>query len=258
MYLIFRNKEKTKSSPAQVFFNQLPVVLFLFVCFFAKEDLCLARVNYVQSEGGGGGGGCDPTPPTTPLVYDDGVSTYDLSQLHATWSSQDPQSGISEYRYGIGTELGTVDVVNWTSAGLNTQITHTGLSLVIGQYYYFTVKARNGCGLWSQPGNSDGIVALNQPPEIISILPENNSTFTEGDIVNIEVQAEDASDALDFRFSVDSVVIRDWDCLNTYSWQTQAGDLKLKTITVDVRDEYGATDSGETNVFIFRKPPSPE
>jgi uncharacterized membrane protein len=113
----------------------------------------------------------DVTPPTTPVVTDDGSTTTNTSQLHATWSSSDPESGISEYQYAIGTTSGGIDIVAWTSAGTNTQVTKTGLSLTVGTTYYFSVQARNGAGLWSGVGVSDGIKVIGTvtPPTAVVI-----------------------------------------------------------------------------------------
>jgi len=99
----------------------------------------------------------DSTPPTTPSVADDGVSTISTTSLHATWSASDPESGIAEYQYAIGTTADGTDVVDWTSARLATEKTITGLSLTPGQKYYISVKALNGQGLWSEVGSSNGI-----------------------------------------------------------------------------------------------------
>jgi Leucine-rich repeat (LRR) protein len=99
----------------------------------------------------------DTTPPTTPVVTDSGVVTSSTSQLHATWTSSDPESGIAEYQYAIGTAAGETDVIGWTSVGTDTQVTKTGLNLTPGTTYYFSVKAKNGAGLWSDVGVSDGI-----------------------------------------------------------------------------------------------------
>jgi hypothetical protein len=101
----------------------------------------------------------DVTAPTNPLVSDDGESTTDLTQLHASWTSSDADSGVTEYQYAIGTTSGGTDVVNWTSVGTNTAVTKTGLNLSAGTTYYFSVKAKNGQGLWSVVGTSDGIIA---------------------------------------------------------------------------------------------------
>jgi len=201
----------------------------------------------------------DSTPPTTPIVVDDGEFTNNRTQLHASWSSSDPQSGIVEYRYAVGTAQGLVDVVNWTSAGLNTEVTHLNLNLEVGLTYYFSVKSKNGANLWSNEGYSDGITVVNNPPEIISLLPENNSSFTEGDSINIEVQAtDDDNDDLEYRFLVEGSVLQDWSTSNTCLWQTQQGDVRLKTISAEVRDEFGGFAALDTHVFLYRQVPKPE
>lgn len=203
----------------------------------------------------------DDTPPVIAGVYDDGEFTFSRIELHATWLAQDNGAPIVEYQYAIGTVQGEAgnDIIDWTSTGLSTEVTVTDLSLTVGPIYYFNVKARNAVGLWSDVGSSDGITVLNQTPEIISLIPEDNSTFIEEDIVEITVQAQDPDgDTLEYRHLIDAGVMQGWTSLATYSWQTQIGDVRLKTITVEVRDEHGAVVSGETNVFLFRKPPEPE
>lgn len=100
----------------------------------------------------------DWTPPTQPTVTDDGATTSSGTELHASWTSNEVESGpIAEYQYSIGTAPGATNVVGWTSVGTNTSVTKTGLSLVNGTTYYFNVKARNQAGLWSNVGSSDGI-----------------------------------------------------------------------------------------------------
>lgn len=107
--------------------------------------------------------GLDATPPDAPVVLDDGIATTSTRQLHAAWSASDAESGLSEYRYAVGTtpaDPGSGYLVPWTSAGLNTSVTVTGLSLTVGQRYYFYVTAVNGSGLESAAGSSDGIMAV--------------------------------------------------------------------------------------------------
>lgn len=84
----------------------------------------------------------DTTPPTTPQVFTDEHSNS-LTKLRGWWYAEDPESGISEYQYAIGTFPGGTDVVDWTSAGTETEVTHYGLNLIEGQNYYFTVRAIN-------------------------------------------------------------------------------------------------------------------
>ena len=121
---------------------------------------------------------CDATPPTTPAVTDDGDYATDNTQLHATWISSDNESGIAEYQYAIGASAGGTDVVGWTSTGTSTEVTHTGLSLGTGTKYYFAVKARNGAGLWSSAGTSDGIAVVAEGSAQKDIPPEGGTVQT--------------------------------------------------------------------------------
>jgi thermitase len=106
----------------------------------------------------------DTTAPGTPVVTDEGQTTTNQNQLYASWASSDPESGIAEYQYAIGTTQGATDVRAWTSAGTNTYVTAGGLSLSAGKTYYFGVKAKNGAGLWSAAGYSDGIKVESAQP----------------------------------------------------------------------------------------------
>ena len=99
----------------------------------------------------------DSTQPTTPIVIDDGDTSSVLDRLHATWHSEDPESGIAEYTYCIGTSPGGTDVIGWTTAGTTEEVTVTGLALDPVLRYYFSVKSRSGAGAWSATGASDGI-----------------------------------------------------------------------------------------------------
>lgn len=103
----------------------------------------------------------DWTPPTTVSVADgtltDVDTCYSLTQLQGNWSaSTDPNSGIANYWYSIGTTPGATDVQGWTNNSGATGMTQTGLSLVVGQLYYINVKTEDGAGLISTVTSSDG------------------------------------------------------------------------------------------------------
>ena len=108
-------------------------------------------------------------------------------------------------------------------------------------------------------GSSDGITILNQSPEIISFTPQDNATFTQGDSIEISVQAQDPnSEVLEYRYLVNGQVLQDWTAQAAYTWQTQPQDVKFQEINIEVRDQHGAVVSGQSNIFIFREPPQPE
>ncbi|MDH7601240.1 MAG: hypothetical protein QHI38_03730 [Armatimonadota bacterium] len=108
----------------------------------------------------------DTTPPSKPVVTDEGEYTSSPNKLKASWSSVDPESGIDHYEYAVGTaptDPGSGYVVPWTACGLDTSVT-CELTLVHGTVYYFYVRAYNKAGLVSEVGVSDGIkVDLSAP-----------------------------------------------------------------------------------------------
>jgi spore germination protein YaaH len=84
-------------------------------------------------------------------------TTNSLTQLSANWSmSADTNSGLVSYSYAIGTASGATDIVNWTDNGLNTAVTHSVLTLLPNQYYYFSVQSIDSAGLESTVYSSNG------------------------------------------------------------------------------------------------------
>ena len=122
----------------------------------------------------------DVTPPSKPVVMDEGPLTANGTQLAASWTSDDPESGVREYRYAIGTTPGGTDLRPLTSTAQNSAVV-TGLSLRIGVTYYFAVKAINGAGLESEVGVSAGVRfdPTYQPQvKIIPSSPQSGTEFT--------------------------------------------------------------------------------
>ena len=127
--------------------------------FFAPHTMYLDQVtianNYILPY--------DVTGPSAPPAVRDGTTGVDISttdsttQLSANWdASTDNESSISGYQYAIGTTAGATDTVGWTTLGNVLAVTKTGLTLVNGQTYFFSVKAVNGVGVTGSAANSDG------------------------------------------------------------------------------------------------------
>lgn len=131
----------------------------------------------------------DGTPPDVPLVADDGAYTTSSSSIHATWSASDTGSGIIEYQYAVSatmTEAGIISGGGWQSTGMATEATRSGLSLAYGTKYYVLVKAKNGAGLWSEAGKSDGIVVVEHAGINIGVakmLPNGSSVGLSGKVI---------------------------------------------------------------------------
>jgi len=172
----------------------------------------------------------DLTPPTTPEVADDGDFTYLPGTLSADWSSYDPDSGIVEYEYKI-TKVsidGTV-VIDWTSTGLDNYVTAEGLTLEDQEAYYFSIKAKNGVGLWSAVGYSDGIVYNidTTPPTLPEITNVNYYEIGQASgrtVVYANYSASDPETGVaEYQYKItkdspDGQVLKDWTStgVNTY------------------------------------------
>ena len=90
----------------------------------------------------------DTSPPVfTALTVP--ATTGCTNTLAASWSAADPQSGVTEYDYAIGSTPGGTDIRPRTTTGMQTFAYSTGLNLTVGQSYYFTIWAQNGAGLSS-------------------------------------------------------------------------------------------------------------
>src|SRR6185312_14564285 len=134
----------------------------------------------------------DWTKPNASASVNDGTSidvdtVYTTTQLSANWATAtDPNSGIANYLYAIGTTPGSQNTIAWTNNN-GTSVTKTGLSLTVGQHYYFSIKAVDGAGLVCDSINSDGVIVLSGSAGInqlsnnyqVTIYPNpNNGNFT--------------------------------------------------------------------------------
>lgn len=92
--------------------------------------------------------------PASPVAWDDGVYTGSRTKLHCSWAAT---PGATQYRYAIGTSSGGTSIVDWTTVGDVTEITHEGLSLSENGTYYFSVKAGNQFDYWGSYTATNGI-----------------------------------------------------------------------------------------------------
>ncbi|OGS20208.1 MAG: hypothetical protein A3J83_08740 [Elusimicrobia bacterium RIFOXYA2_FULL_40_6] len=129
----------------------------------------------------------DASPPSNSVAVRDGLTTADISfttvtaQLSANWdASTDSESGILEYLYAIGTFQGGFNTTGWTANGVNTSVIKN-VALSVGTTYYFSVKARNGAGLFNTAVNSNGqCVYAVQSSTVDATPPSNISTVRDG------------------------------------------------------------------------------
>ena len=105
----------------------------------------------------------DWTKPSNVSVIDgttiDVDTVYSTTTAISTWTtSVDANSNVTEYWYALGSTSGGTEIVNWTNNGTGTTITLNSLTLTLGNHYYFSVKSKNGAGLWSNVTTSDGFI----------------------------------------------------------------------------------------------------
>lgn len=94
--------------------------------------------------------------PTQPTSYQGNNHT-----ISASWSFSDPESGIIEYQWAIGTTQYGDDIQPFTSVGLDTHVQNDNLEgdIVPNGVYYVSVSVKNGAGL-SKVFTSDGVTYL--------------------------------------------------------------------------------------------------
>lgn len=107
----------------------------------------------------------DITPPVMSNITDERYTTSTTS-LNAHWAGSDPESGISLYKYAVGTQPGAADIKPWTDAETGTSAVIDGLSLGVGCKYYISVRAINGAGLISAPATSSGVTVASRVDNI--------------------------------------------------------------------------------------------
>lgn len=111
------------------------------------------------------------TPTFTEVNDGIGVdvdATTSATQLSANWVVSE-LSGIDHFVYAIGTTAGGTDILPFTSAGLTTNVTKTGLSLLHGTTYYIAVQALNANNDTIVQGGSDGITVDTISPVLSNI-----------------------------------------------------------------------------------------
>ena len=117
----------------------------------------------------------DVTSPSADLVRDGLSLSTDVEYQSSTtvvetvWSPfEDYESGISEYRWGLGTMPDDVSIVTFTSTGKETTGRARNVTLSHGIRYYVTVEATNGAGMKTH-GWSSGFTVDVTPPEITEV-----------------------------------------------------------------------------------------
>jgi hypothetical protein len=207
----------------------------------------------------------DNTPPSVPIVTDDGRKTSSRTTLYAHWSSEDAESEIIEYQYAIGSTFNENelirDVLDWTSIGTVTEITCVDLDLFYNTTYYFVVRAKNEAGLWSKPGMSDGITVEQAFVQTTNIIFPKDNISCVGETISISAEVADSgAGPLEYQFLIDGGIKRSWNSSPNFAWAPGFNEVGLHTVEIQVRNSDGQISTVEKEIYIFRKamaPPSP-
>ncbi|MCX7862086.1 MAG: PKD domain-containing protein [Bacteroidales bacterium] len=103
----------------------------------------------------------DWTPPQIVYVYDGNGNDVDTinqpNPLTFEWEANDPNSGIYEYFYALGTSPSDSNIISWTSNGNQKQLVLNNINILPNTIYYLTIRAKNNAGLVTEV-SSDGFI----------------------------------------------------------------------------------------------------
>jgi len=93
--------------------------------------------------------------------------------------------------------------------------------------------------------------------EVTSLLPADKSRYIEGAMINCSAQAIPASTQYQYQFLVNGQIKRAFSTVNTWNWQVASADIGLRTLTVQVKNQYGTQIEKSQKLIIYRKPIEP-
>ncbi|MFC1474659.1 FG-GAP-like repeat-containing protein [bacterium] len=199
----------------------------------------------------------DMSPPSAVTSVEDGTGadidqTISTTRLSANWAAgSDTESGIAAYWFAIGTSAGSTDVLDWTDNSTATGVTKTGLPLASGTIYYFSVKAKNGAGLFSNPTDSDGqmVVMLPDasPPADISYVYDGT-----GEDISTSTSATRLSANWAVSGDPESGIAAYWFAIGTAAGTTDVVDWTDNAMSVEVTESGLSLASGTTYYFSVR------
>ncbi|KAL9987466.1 hypothetical protein ACROYT_G001779 [Oculina patagonica] len=145
----------------------------------------------------------DITSPNAGLVHDGSSLLADVDYQSSTtlvesvWNAfEDQESGIVEYRWGLGTTPDDTDAMNFTAVGRMTSGKADNVLLTHGVRYYVTVEAANGAGTTSR-GWSSGFVVDVSPPELTEVTAGPNLWIGPSDNLHASWKSEDLESGID-------------------------------------------------------------
>ncbi len=180
----------------------------------------------------------DSTPPESEkmrIIHSDQYTTEQYKvDLQASDPSDhtpaDPHSGISAYKFAVGTAPGGTDITDgWfireTKATAYQE--YFNFPFKHKQRYFLSFYTRNNTGLWSEMVTDQGVIADLTPPAMLSLSAESDYITASRQVV-FNWQAEDPETGIaNYRYQiVDSATTEvDWTGVDTYPTEANAGQV---------------------------------
>lgn len=189
------------------------------------------------------------------VLVNDGLGTdiatfVTPNEISANWTnSTDSHSGIVAYWIAVGTNPGLQDVVVFTNVGLATNHTFTGLSLLVGQMYYISVKVVNGAGLETSVFESDGqLLQIPTNPPIANFQIDESIVCAGDSILLINT----STDGTSFLWTSTNGTINNPTAQNPYIVPTNSGSCQISLTT---SNSVGSDQMQQTfNVIVLNGP----
>ncbi|MFV9644502.1 MAG: putative Ig domain-containing protein [Desulfobacterales bacterium] len=228
--------------------------------YFAVKDMdemgLLSPIsNVVSCTSGPGGSGLpdDATRPSTPEVYDEGEYTFKTSGLIFDWTATDPESGIVNYRYAVGTCPYAQDLRSYIDVGLATSVTIDDIVFEPYTTCYLSIQAINAAGLVSCTGCSNGITVL--PDEADPYDPVNLAVTASGQRIYMSWDNPPSGNTKGFKIYLSQdggdTYEPPFDVLSVNSFAIDVIESGTYTIKVTGYDEQGNESAGvETSVEL--------
>ncbi|XP_068740821.1 uncharacterized protein [Montipora capricornis] len=240
----------------------------------------------------------DTTPPRVAVQYikdaeqgRDKNYTSERFNFSAHWEQafSDKESGLVEYRVGLGTRPGLTDIREFQSVGSQTSVTLSGLLLSSGQRYFVSVMACNGVGMCTN-GSSNGaivdfvpphtgkiVTGLTGPPVLYQWITKavwarwNWCSVDERSVPGIFNKSQCSNDSFydvhsgvaNFGISVSSLMTDDLVAPNKMAGKVRSSgrniDLSdgIYSVVIEAKDRAGVGSRGSSNPFIVdSSPPS--
>jgi len=99
-------------------------------------------------------------------------------------------------------------------------------------------------------------VTINKVPSLSNFYPADGDTVTEGDTLNIGVEADDPNDdSLEYKFYINGEVERDWGLIPTFTYTLTSDEIGLNTIRAEITDGMEVIETDEIEIYVFRASP---